>query len=113
MENKSDYAYQELKNRIISGQMPPLSDVSEEQLQKELGVSRTPIREAIQKLEKKETALKTLPNSPKDIIVKEKKETALKKADRGETSLKTLDKKPKAIQKTEVQSAKPVTKKPQ
>lgn len=52
MENKSDYAYQELKNRIISGQMPPLSDVSEEQLQKELGVSRTPIREAIQKLEK-------------------------------------------------------------
>ena len=48
MENKSDYAYQELKNRIISGQMPPLSDVSEEQLQKELGVSRTPIREAIQ-----------------------------------------------------------------
>ncbi len=70
-------------------------------------------KKAMQKLEKKETALKTLPNSPKDIIVKEKKETALKKADRGETSLKTLDKKPKAIQKTEVQSAKPVTKKPQ
>ena len=70
-------------------------------------------KKAIQKLEKKETALKNLPNSPKDIIVKEKKETALKKADRGETSLKTLDKKPKAIQKTEVQSAKPVTKKPQ
>lgn len=52
MENKSDLAYQEIKNRIITGKMPPLSDILEDQLQKDLGISRTPIREALQKLEK-------------------------------------------------------------
>lgn len=52
MENKSDFAYQQIKNKIISGKILPLSEISEEQLQKELNISRTPIREAIQKLAK-------------------------------------------------------------
>lgn len=52
MDNKSDLAYQEIKRKIISGELLPLSEISEDQLQKELGISRTPIREAVQKLEK-------------------------------------------------------------
>ncbi len=47
---KSSIAYEILKNKIIYGEMPPLSDISEEALQKELKISRTPIHEAIQQL---------------------------------------------------------------
>lgn len=52
MNSKSDYAYNEIKNKIIQGGLAPLSDIVEERLQEELQVSRTPIREAIQKLSK-------------------------------------------------------------
>lgn len=52
MNSKSDYAYREIKNKIIQGELAPLSDIVEEQLQEELNVSRTPIREAIQRLNK-------------------------------------------------------------
>lgn len=49
---KTDIAYEYLKNKIVTWEIPPMSDISEEQLQKELGISRTPIREAILRLEK-------------------------------------------------------------
>ena len=51
---KTDYAYEYIKGKIISGEYPPLSDISEDTLQKELEVSRTPVREAILRLEKED-----------------------------------------------------------
>ena len=48
---KTDVAYQEIKRKIIHWELPPLSDISEDALQKELDISRTPIREAIKLLE--------------------------------------------------------------
>lgn len=52
MAAKSDIAYEIIKEKIIKGELQPLSDISEEALQQELNISRTPIREAIQKLSK-------------------------------------------------------------
>lgn len=52
MTSKSDYAYKKVKEKIIRGELPPLSDIVEERLQEELEVSRTPIREALQRLNK-------------------------------------------------------------
>lgn len=52
MTSKSEYAYKRVKEKIIRGELPPLSDIVEEKLQEELEVSRTPIREAIQRLSK-------------------------------------------------------------
>ena len=52
MNSKSDYAYNEIKNKIIQGGLAPLSDIVEERLQEEFQISRTPIREAIQRLSK-------------------------------------------------------------
>ena len=54
---KTDYAYEYIKGKIISGEYPPLSDISEDTLQKELEVSRTPVREAILRLEKEDLIL--------------------------------------------------------
>ena len=51
---KTDYAYEYIKGKIISGEYPPLSDISEDKLQKELEVSRTPVREGILRLEKED-----------------------------------------------------------
>lgn len=51
---KTDYAYEYIKGKIINGEYPPLSDISEDTLQKELEVSRTPVREAILRLEKED-----------------------------------------------------------
>jgi len=52
MGSKSHYAYKKMKEKIIMGELPPLSDIVEEKLQEELQVSRTPIREALQQLNK-------------------------------------------------------------
>ena len=41
-----------IKEKILDGSLSPLADVSEDLLMEELQVSRTPIREAFQKLEK-------------------------------------------------------------
>jgi DNA-binding GntR family transcriptional regulator len=49
---KTKNAYQFIKSKIIEGELQPLSDISEEALQKEFNISRTPIREAIQQLRK-------------------------------------------------------------
>ncbi|MCC8026718.1 MAG: GntR family transcriptional regulator [Clostridium sp.] len=51
---KTDSAYDYIKERIINGVYPPLSDLSEDKLQEELNVSRTPVREAILRLEKED-----------------------------------------------------------
>jgi DNA-binding GntR family transcriptional regulator len=44
-------SYEQLKAKIIDGHMEPGKRLTEEHLARELGVSRTPIREAIRKLE--------------------------------------------------------------
>ncbi|MCF8566844.1 GntR family transcriptional regulator [Alicyclobacillus tolerans] len=51
-QGKTNFAYETIKEKICSGQLKPLSDISEDALCEELGISRTPIREALQKLEK-------------------------------------------------------------
>ena len=50
MENKAEYAFKYIREKIISGEYAPLSSLSEGVLQKELNTSRTPIREAILRL---------------------------------------------------------------
>ena len=52
MKSKVDYAYEILKKKIINFELLPLTDISEDELQKELHISRTPVREAIQRLAK-------------------------------------------------------------
>lgn len=47
---KKEQAYGIIKKRILEGELPAASDLSEEELIKSLEISRTPIREAIQKL---------------------------------------------------------------
>jgi len=51
-EDKVSNAYEYIKNKIVLGEYLPLQDISDMELQKELSMSRTPIREAIQILEK-------------------------------------------------------------
>ena len=48
--SKSDEAYKYLKRKIITGEYQPLMDLSEEEIQKALNISRTPVREAMQLL---------------------------------------------------------------
>lgn len=52
--SKTDIAYEYVKSKIINGEYPPMSDISEDLLQKELNYSRTPVREAILRLEKED-----------------------------------------------------------
>lgn len=51
---KTNSAYEYIKEKILNGEYAPLSDLSEDILQKELGMSRTPVREAILRLEKED-----------------------------------------------------------
>lgn len=46
-----DYAYRQLRDAIVSGRLQPGSRLRDTELEEWLGVSRTPIREAIAKLE--------------------------------------------------------------
>lgn len=50
MDRKADTAYTIIKSNIINGKYPPMTDLSDELLQKELGYSRTPVREALLRL---------------------------------------------------------------
>ena len=52
--SKTDTTYEWIKEKIISGEYSPLQDLSEDAIQKELGVSRTPVREALLRLEKED-----------------------------------------------------------
>ncbi|WP_461204886.1 GntR family transcriptional regulator [Clostridium sp. DL1XJH146] len=44
-------SYLYIKEKIITGELKPGESISEDELQEEMGVSRTPIREALMKLE--------------------------------------------------------------
>jgi DNA-binding GntR family transcriptional regulator len=48
---KSAYAYQELRRRILAGELSQGQSISQEQLAVELGVSTTPLREALRRLD--------------------------------------------------------------
>jgi len=55
-----EHAYQHLKQAIVSGDLTPESRVIESRLASVLGISRTPVREAVHKLER-EGLLRKLP----------------------------------------------------
>jgi len=50
--NKKSTAYENLKKKIISGLLQPGEPLSEGTLSKEFKISKTPIREALQRLER-------------------------------------------------------------
>lgn len=50
-QGKTIRAYEIIKEKILRGELKTLTDISEDDLQSELNISRTPIREALQKLE--------------------------------------------------------------
>lgn len=50
-QNLKEIAYQEIRRRIVECTFEPNSMLSEDMLQKELGISRTPIREALVSLQ--------------------------------------------------------------
>lgn len=47
----ADQAYAAIEELIVSGTLPPRSFVSEKQLSAQLGIGRTPVREALKRLE--------------------------------------------------------------
>lgn len=51
-ESAREYALRQIRENIISLKLKPGSGVSENELAKELGLSRTPVREALQELQK-------------------------------------------------------------
>lgn len=55
-----DYAYAEIKQQIITGTLPPEEPIVEEQLSTQLDISRTPLREALQRLEIEELVIRQL-----------------------------------------------------
>ncbi|MEI3613585.1 GntR family transcriptional regulator [Pseudogracilibacillus sp. SO30301A] len=46
-----DYAYFEIKQKILEGELAPSQSIVEEELSSQLGISRTPLRGALQQLE--------------------------------------------------------------
>lgn len=55
-----DYAYLEIKERIIIGELTPNEPIVEETLADELKISRTPLREALQRLEIEELVIRQM-----------------------------------------------------
>ncbi len=51
MSRASDRAYSEIRSLILSGDVPPGAPLREEQLAELCGVSRTPVRDALRRLE--------------------------------------------------------------
>jgi DNA-binding GntR family transcriptional regulator len=51
MSRASDLAYDMIRERILSGALAPLTQLKEEELAEMCGVSRTPIRDALRRLE--------------------------------------------------------------
>lgn len=51
MSRASDHAYSEIRSLILSGDAAPGSQLTEEQLAEICGVSRTPVRDALRRLE--------------------------------------------------------------
>jgi DNA-binding GntR family transcriptional regulator len=50
-KTKVDHVYGELRDRILNGTLPPSAPLNQEKLAVDLGVSTTPLREAIRRLE--------------------------------------------------------------
>ncbi|TDW29451.1 GntR family transcriptional regulator [Cryobacterium psychrophilum] len=50
-ESLAEYAYNELRDRLIVLAIAPGSPINDDQMGKELGVGRTPVREALKRLE--------------------------------------------------------------
>lgn len=59
--SQSDEAYARLLERIVTLEMPPGSVVNEAQVREELGIGRTPIREALQRLAR-ENLVRSIPH---------------------------------------------------
>lgn len=53
-----DYAFYEIKQKIISGELEPDQTVIEDNLAQDLEISRTPLREALQRLEIEELVIR-------------------------------------------------------
>ena len=51
MSRASDRAYSSIRNMILSGELPAGTQLGEEALAEKCGVSRTPVREALRRLE--------------------------------------------------------------
>jgi DNA-binding GntR family transcriptional regulator len=48
---KSEAAYYELRQRVMDGRLPPGTDLDQESVAREIGLSTTPVREALRRLE--------------------------------------------------------------
>jgi len=59
--SQSEHAYSRILERIVSLEMPPGSVVNEARLREELGIGRTPIREALQRLAR-ENLVRSVPH---------------------------------------------------
>src|SRR5205809_7559668 len=59
--SQSELAYVRILDRIVSLEMPPGSVVNEARLREELGIGRTPIREALQRLAR-ENVVRSIPH---------------------------------------------------
>lgn len=53
-----DYAYYELKKKILEGDIKPNQDLVEGRIADELSISKTPLREALQRLEAEELVIR-------------------------------------------------------
>jgi DNA-binding GntR family transcriptional regulator len=51
MSRASDRAYDRIRDMILQGDLPPGTQIGEEQLAESCGVSRTPVRDALRRLE--------------------------------------------------------------
>lgn len=51
MSKASELAYRHIRNAILEGELPPGAQLREEQLAESCGVSRTPVRDALRRLE--------------------------------------------------------------
>jgi len=51
--SRGDFVYQSLRDAISDGRIPPGGRVREEEVARNLGVSRTPVREALQRLQQR------------------------------------------------------------
>jgi len=49
--SKTEIAYQYIKQAILKNELIPFADISEEKIQQKLNISRTPVHEALKKLE--------------------------------------------------------------
>jgi DNA-binding GntR family transcriptional regulator len=49
-ETKSDYAYRQVRNRILSGELQPGAVIQQRELASTIGISTTPLREALRRL---------------------------------------------------------------